>query len=283
MRAMYMNAYPIPARTALLMGILNVTPDSFSDGGLFATTEAAVAQGRLLAETGADIIDIGGESTRPGALAVSVEEELRRVIPVIERLKKETSATISIDTSKFEVAEKAVEAGASIINDVTACADIRMGTLVKARGLKICLMHMQGTPKDMQTAPVYPQGVVAEVRRFLEKKVRLLKELEIPKENIWVDPGFGFGKNVQHNLDLLRHLRTFEDVGGRLMVGTSRKSFLSKLDAAENADPKNRDSGTLASNLWAYSQGASVFRVHDVSAMKHALQTWNAVLVGVSS
>lgn len=270
-------------QTRLLMGILNVTPDSFSDGGQFATTESAVTQGKRLVEAGADILDIGGESTRPGAESVSIEEELRRVIPVITALKKETRALLSVDTSKFEVAEKAVEAGASIINDVSACADIRMANLVKEKGLTLCLMHMQKTPKDMQDNPQYAQGVVVEVKGFLDKRVRMLREMGIPKERLWIDPGFGFGKSVQHNLDLLRHLRTFSTSGGRLMVGTSRKSFLGKLDGQEVLPVEARESGTIATNLWAYSQGATVFRIHDVLSMKRAFESWDAIIQGIPS
>lgn len=281
MRAMRDLRYS-PLQTApLFMGILNVTPDSFSDGGCFTTLETAVAHGCAMAELGSDMIDVGGESTRPGADPVSLEEELRRVLPVIEALKKQTRVKLSVDTSKFEVAERAVAAGAEIINDVSGCADMRMAKLVKEHRLTICLMHMRGTPKTMQETPHYPESVVAEVKKYFEKKVRLLQEMGVAKEQIWVDPGFGFGKTVHHNLDLLRHLRVFQGVGGRLMVGTSRKSFLGKLDSSRCLDVAEREGGTLASNLWAYSQGATVFRVHRVAELKHAIQTWNAILYGL--
>lgn len=266
---------------SLFMGILNVTPDSFSDGGRFATTDSAVQWGKFLVESGANLIDVGGESTRPGADSVSVDEELRRVIPVLEKLKAQTRALLSIDTSKFEVAVQAVRAGAEVINDITGVSDIRIAELVRDKKLTICVMHMQKTPKDMQVSPYYAQGVVVEVKKFLEQKVRQLCEMGVPREKIWVDPGFGFGKTVQHNLDLLRHIKTFDGIGGRLLVGTSRKSFLGKLEPTKECPVADRESGTISSNLWAYSQGASVFRVHDVLSVKRAFQTWDAIQVGL--
>ncbi|MGE3759364.1 MAG: dihydropteroate synthase [Pseudobdellovibrionaceae bacterium] len=265
-----------PERQPILMGILNVTPDSFSDGGQFATLDQALAQATKLHLDGATIIDVGGESTRPGAAAVSVSEELERVIPVIEGIRKlKLPVTVSVDTSKFEVAEKAVAAGATIINDVTGGTDTRLPKLLIDSNATIIAMHMQGTPRSMQENPVYPDGVVAAVSRFLSQRVRAFREFGVTADRIWVDPGIGFGKTVHHNLDLLRHLTTFARIGGKLVVGTSRKSFLAHL--VHDNQMELRHEGTVASNLWATTQGAGVLRVHDVAAMKRALVTWSAI------
>lgn len=262
----------------LIMGILNVTPDSFSDGGLYFESKDAIEHGKLLAEQGADIIDIGGESTRPGSKAVSHHEEAERVLPVVESLARSTQVPISIDTRHYEVAEAAVKLGATIINDVSGGADIRMASLVKDHELTIVLMHMQGNPQTMQKSPHYPRGVVAQVSDFLASRVRVFSEIGIPKENLWVDPGFGFGKTLEHNLQLLYGLEGLLEIGGRLVVGTSRKSFLSRVVGEDNLAFEHREPGTLATNLWAYQKGASVFRVHQVEGLKRALQTWEAVV-----
>lgn len=264
----------------LIMGVLNVTPDSFSDGGIDFSPKDAFERGMRLAAEGADIIDVGGESTRPGADPISTQEEMARVLPVIEQLFKACSARVSIDTRNFEVAVQAVRAGATFLNDVSGGRDIRMGHLVRDHGLDVCLMHMQNDPRTMQCSPVYRSGVVTEVKSFLKDRVRAFEELGIPRERLWVDPGIGFGKHVDHNLDLLRHLTEFIAIGGRLMVGTSRKSFLAHVLYDPSLSFENRREGTIASNLFAYARGASVFRVHEVAALRRALSTWDAILNG---
>jgi dihydropteroate synthase len=252
-----------------IMGVLNVTPDSFSDGGRFLDTAAAVAHGRALEAEGADIIDIGGESTRPGAEAVSVEEELRRVVPAIEGLVAAgTGAQLSIDTSKCAVAEGAVAAGATYVNDVTAFrAEPELAALVAERGLDCCLMHMRGEPRTMQQDPVY-DDVVADVKAFLEARLAFAVGAGIPEERIQLDPGIGFGKTVEHNLELLRRLDELVALGRPVVIGTSRKSFLGKLTGREVSD---RLPATIATNVLALAHGASVFRVHDVRPVKDAL------------
>lgn len=260
----------------LVMGILNVTPDSFSDGGRYLSREAACQQADQLVEEGADIIDIGGESTRPGSQPVSVNLELERVIPVVAYLHGRTLVKISVDTNKPEVAEVAAKAGAHMINDITGGSEA-MARFIAAQGLEIVLMHMQGTPTTMQIAPIYAGGVVEAVRAFLGERVELFLAAGVPFERIWVDPGIGFGKTVEHNLQLLANLDRFLGLGDRLLVGTSRKSFLSVVGKTEPKDIPAREAGTLASNLWAYQKGASVFRVHQVAELKRALRTWDAL------
>ena len=263
------------------MGVLNVTPDSFSDGGLYESKEAAVRHVAEMVVAGADIIDIGGESTRPGAKEVSLQEELDRTIPIVEEVASRFSVRLSIDTRKSEVAKCAIAAGATIINDTSGGSDPAMAALAAKDGLTIILMHMQGTPETMQREPSYPRGVVTEVSEFLEGRVKAFEEAGVPWENIWVDPGIGFGKLFQHNLDLLRQLDDFASIGGRLVIGTSRKAFLGTLVGETSGTPEAvRDPGTLATNLWAYTKGASVFRVHDVLAMRRALSTWEALSEG---
>jgi len=257
-----------------VMGIVNVTPDSFSDGGEHATLEAAVAHGLRLAEEGADILDIGGESTRPGAEEVGVEEELRRVIPVIERLAKQTSLPISIDTSKPEVMRAAIAAGAGMINDVYALR--REGALEAAAelGVPVVLMHMQGEPRSMQAAPQY-DDVVAEVHRFLAERIFAAEMAGIAKKKIVVDPGFGFGKTRDHNLLLLAQLERFAELGVPLLAGLSRKKTIGELTGRE--DPHDRVHGSVAAHLIAAQRGAKLVRVHDVAATVDALKVWNAV------
>lgn len=264
-------------RQALVMGVLNVTPDSFSDGNRFATLDKALVHAETLVNQGADIIDVGGESTRPGAEAVSVEVELARTLPVIEAMAQRFSVKISIDTSKYEVARAAVDAGAVIINDVTACEDSRMISLMGQKQLTLILMHMRGSPRTMQTHPVYPGGVVNEVESFLSERVKHLVESGVSRGSIWVDPGIGFGKTVSDNLKLLNHIDVFCGLSDCVVVGTSRKSFLGKLVGNGDVAFSDREAGTIASNLWAYQKGASVFRVHDVGQMKRALLTWQAI------
>lgn len=256
-----------------VMGVLNVTPDSFSDGGRFLPPDHAVDHALRMVEEGADIIDIGGESTRPGAEEVAVDQELERVIPIIETVKGRVDAFLSIDTSKPRVMEGAVAAGADLINDVYALrAD---GALETACGLgtPVCLMHMQGTPRTMQAKPAY-NDVVAEVRDFLADRVAACVAAGIERRKLLVDPGFGFGKTMQHNLQLLRGLKTLCESGLPVLAGLSRKSFIGRITGNEVDD---RVSGSVAFALAAVREGASIVRVHDVKATVDALKVWKAV------
>ena len=257
-----------------VMGIVNVTPDSFSDGGRHATTDAAVAHGLKLAEEGADILDVGGESTRPGADEVPLEEELRRVVPVVERLVRETSLPVSVDTCKPEVMRAAVEAGAGMINDV--CALRREGALeaAAALGVPVVLMHMLGEPRTMQDAPRY-DDVVGEVHRFLAERVFAAELAGIPKKRLLVDPGFGFGKTTAHNLALLAQLERFTELGVPVLAGLSRKRSIGELTGRQ--DPSARAAGSVAAHLVAAQRGARIVRVHDVAATVDALRVWEAV------
>lgn len=257
-----------------VMGIVNVTPDSFSDGGAHDTLEAAVAHGLKLADEGADLLDIGGESTRPGAEAVPLEEELRRVVAVIERLAKETSLPISIDTSKPEVMRAAVQAGAGMINDVYGLR--REGALetAAALGVPVVLMHMQGEPRSMQQAPDY-DDVVGDVHRFLAERIFAAEMSGIAKKNIVVDPGFGFGKNTQHNLTLLAQLERIAELGVPVLAGLSRKRSIGEITGRDL--PAERVAGSVAAHLIAAQRGAKILRVHDVAATVDALKVWNAV------
>ena len=257
-----------------VVGIVNVTPDSFSDGGEHASVEAAVAHGLQLAEEGADALDVGGESTRPGADAVGVEEELRRVIPVIERLARDTPLPIGIDTSKPEVMRAAVAAGAGMINDVYALR--RDGALdaAAALGVPVVLMHMQGEPRSMQDAPRY-DDVVAEVHRFLAERIFAAEMAGVAKKNIVVDPGFGFGKTSAHNLLLLAQLQRFAELGVPVLAGMSRKKTIGELTG--RGDPRARVHGSVAAALIAAQRGARLLRAHDVAATVDALKVWNAV------
>jgi dihydropteroate synthase len=274
-----------------LMGILNVTPDSFSDGGRFLETAAAVARARTLVEEGADIVDVGGESTRPGAEPVPLAEELARVQPVLEALVAgglAATAQISIDTCKAAVARAALDAGASMVNDVSALrADPQMAGVVAESGADCCLMHMLGEPRTMQRAgpaggPRY-KDVVDEVRAFLEERLSFAVREGVGEERILLDPGIGFGKTVAHNLALLDRLGELASLGRPLLVGTSRKSFLGRIiaDAAgqdESVEPARRLPGTIATNVLALERGASVFRVHDVAPVRDALAVAAATL-----
>jgi len=255
-------------------GIVNVTPDSFSDGGLHADIAAAVAHGLRLVEEGADVLDIGGESTRPGAADVSVEEELRRVIPVIERLAKQTTLPISIDTSKPEVMRAAVAAGAGLINDIYALR--REGALEAAAelGVPVVLMHMQGAPRTMQDAPEYAD-VVNEVHRFLAERIFAAEMAGIARKQIVIDPGFGFGKTDQHNFALLAQLQRLTELGVPVLAGLSRKRALGTLTGREI--PSERIHASVAAHLIAVQRGARIVRVHDVAATVDALKVWNAV------
>jgi dihydropteroate synthase len=257
-----------------VLGIVNVTPDSFSDGGEHATVEDAIAHGLKLAGEGADALDIGGESTRPGADEVSLEEELRRVIPVIEALAQQTTLPVSIDTSKPEVMRAAVAAGAGMINDVYALR--RDGALdaAAALGVPVVLMHMLGEPRSMQEAPRY-DDVVADVHRFLAERIFAAEMAGIAKKDIVVDPGFGFGKTGEHNLLLLAQLERFRELGVPILAGLSRKKTIGALTGRD--DPRQRVHGSVAAHLIAAQRGAMLLRVHDVAATVDALKVWNAV------
>ena len=257
-----------------VMGIVNVTPDSFSDGGAHDTLEAAVAHGLALVEEGADILDVGGESTRPGADDVSVEEELRRVVPVIARLVEQAPVPISVDTSKPEVMRAAVAAGAGMINDVYALR--REGALEAAAelGVPVILMHMLGEPRSMQDDPHY-DDVVADVHRFLAERIFAAEMAGIERKRIVVDPGFGFGKTQAHNLVLLARFERFGELGVPVLAGLSRKKTIGELTGRD--DPHQRVNGSVAAALIAAQRGAKLLRVHDVAATVDALKVWNAV------
>jgi dihydropteroate synthase len=264
------------------MGILNVTPDSFSDGGRFLAVDAAIEHGLSLIEEGADIVDIGGESTRPGAEPVSAGEEIARVLPVIEGLAARAGGVqISIDTSKAAVAEAALAAGASLVNDVTALrGDARMASVVAAGRADCCLMHMQGEPRTMQAAPRYGD-VVDEVRAFLEERLSFAVREGMGEGRVLLDPGIGFGKTVEHNLELIARLDELVAIGRPVLIGTSRKSFLARIPApGRELAAGERLAGTLATNVLAYERGASVFRVHDVRPVADALSVAAATLGG---
>jgi len=245
----------------LVMGVLNVTPDSFYDGGRYGHFDAAVARGLQMVEEGADIIDVGGESSRPGTTSVSLDEELERAIPVIRRLRQESDVLLSIDTTKAAVAEEALAAGASIINDISALRfDEKMVEISAKRGAFIILMHMLGTPETMQRSPHYTD-VVAEIMTFLSERIATAIRGGVPRQRILIDPGIGFGKRVEDNLAILRNLAQFKDLGGPLVVGLSRKSFLGQI---LDAPVEERLVGTIAANAVAILHGADVIRVHDV-------------------
>jgi dihydropteroate synthase len=261
----------------LVMGVLNVTPDSFSDGGMFDDRESAVGHALQMCEEGAEIIDVGGESTRPGSAPVDTDEELERVVPVIEQIAARTTVPISIDTQKAEVAARALEAGALIVNDVSALrTDPEMAAVAAAGRAGVVLMHMQGTPRTMQQQPTY-DNVVTEVREWLAARVDTAVQAGIARNRIIVDPGFGFGKRLEHNLALLRELHTFHQVGAPVLVGTSRKSMLG---AILDRPPAGRLHGTLATVACAAMSGCHVMRVHDVGPAREVLAVCEAVRSG---
>jgi dihydropteroate synthase len=256
------------------MGVVNVTPDSFSDGGEFFSADAALAHCRELVDQGADILDIGGESTRPGAQPVAADEEVRRVLPVIDGAAA-SGARISIDTTKVEVARRALHAGASIVNDVSAFRfEPELAGVVADAGADCCLMHMLGEPRTMQDDPRY-DDVVADVKAFLEERMAFATSAGVPEERIWLDPGIGFGKTLDHNLEILRRLDEIVALGRPVVVGTSRKSFLGKLTGKPE---KERLPGTIATNVLALTRGAEIFRVHDVAEVAEALRVAAATL-----
>jgi dihydropteroate synthase len=260
----------------VVMGVLNVTPDSFSDGGRFGDPQAALAQARRMIAEGATIIDIGGESTRPGASSASLAEELGRVTPVVESLRRESAVFISIDTSKPEVMRAAVAAGADIINDVRALAEPGAVDEAAASGAGICLMHMQGEPRTMQQAPQY-ENVVEEVSAFLAARMRACREAGIDAARLAIDPGFGFGKNAAHNLTLLKRLAAFEALGVPIAVGLSRKSLLGTLTGRAVDE---RLAGSVALAAIAVLNGARIVRAHDVAATVDAVRVAAAVIKG---
>lgn len=261
----------LPARP-LLMGIVNVTPDSFSDGGRYFDTESAVAHGLELVRQGADLLDIGGESTRPYAEAVTADEELRRVLPVVQKLSVQTRVPLSIDTSKPAVAREALAAGAEIINDVTGLADPDMVDIAVQSGAALCAMHMLGTPRTMQNDPVYA-NVVDDVFDFLRRRRDSFLEAGIEKDRIALDPGIGFGKTTKHNLDLLRSIDRFHQLGCPILVGHSRKRFIGELLGDAEID---RTAGTVGGALALARRDVQILRVHDVAAVRQALQLFEA-------
>lgn len=257
-----------------IMGILNVTPDSFSDGGLFFGQDQAIAQGEALAAQGADLLDIGGESTRPFSASISVEEEIRRIVPVIKTLVKRISIPISIDTYKAEVARAALDAGAALVNDISALGfDPDLAQVIAEYGVPVILMHIQGTPRDMQVHPTY-DFLLEDIHRFFVERLAKAQRQGIPREKILIDPGIGFGKTMDHNLTLIKRLDYFQSLDRPIVLGTSRKSFIGKLT---NQEPLNRDWGTAATLAIGVVKGAHMVRVHNASAAKQVLAVADAL------
>lgn len=268
-----------PRELPLLMGIVNVTPDSFSDGGSFMDPQRAIDHALQLTADGADILDIGGESTRPGALAVPVDEELRRVVPVIERLRGQTDRLISVDTTKAAVAKQSLQAGADIVNDISGLTfDVEMPAVCADSGCGVIAMHIQGTPQTMQNDPRY-DDVVSSVRRFLSDRLRFLEEAGVPRERVVLDPGIGFGKTAQHNINLLSRIPDLRMLGRPVLIGHSRKRFLAKV-LGRPVD--ERTSGTIGVSLAVAALGADIIRIHDVRETRDALLAWHTILHGLS-
>jgi dihydropteroate synthase len=265
-----------PHRKTLVMGVLNVTPDSFSDGGRFSTPEAALARAEQIAAEGADLIDIGGESTRPGAQPVAPEEQIRRITPILKAAAHKLPILFSIDTTSSEVAQAALDAGASIVNDITAArADSAMLPLVAQRQVPIILMHMQGTPATMQLAPSY-SDVVQEVCAFLKERAEAAQSAGIDPANILLDPGIGFGKSLDHNLTLLRRQTELLTLNRPIVIGTSRKKFIGAI--TNTPEPADRLHGTLATTAWSIANGAAIIRVHDVEPNVQAVRMIGAIV-----
>ena len=260
----------------IVMGVLNVTPDSFSDGGEFFDSGKAIEHGLQMAADGAAIIDVGAESTRPGSEGVSADEQIRRVMPVIRGLCEKIDVPVSIDTYDVEVARAALEAGASMINDITALSDELMGELAAREGVPVVLMHMQGEPKTMQIEPKY-DDVAREVLEFLVQRAGRAEQFGIAKERIFIDPGIGFGKTLEHNLLLLRNIDRFVATGYRVLVGTSRKSFIGKITGREKAS--DRIFGTAATVALCAAWGVSIVRVHDVGKMAEVVKVANKLKI----
>ncbi|MEW6330758.1 MAG: dihydropteroate synthase [Pseudomonadota bacterium] len=264
---------PLDLRRPAVMGILNITPDSFSDGGVFLSPDKAIDQALRMAQEGADIIDIGGESTRPGARPVSAQEEMERVLPVVETLRAHLPLPISIDTSKPEVMRAAVAAGAGLVNDVRALREPGALETAAQLGVPVCLMHMRGEPRTMQDDPRY-DDVVGEVRDFLKQRLDACVNAGIPASRLVVDPGFGFGKTLEHNIELLRGLKKLQSLGAPVLVGLSRKSMIGK---ALGLPVEQRLHASVALALMAAQQGARIVRVHDVGPTVEAIRMWEAV------
>jgi len=258
-----------------IMGVLNVTPDSFSDGGQYLDKNKAVKRGLRLIEEGSDIIDIGGESTRPGSEPIPAEEEIRRVIPVIKSLREKTEALISVDTTKSEVARAALDAGADIINDISSLRfDPGMAPLAAEKGVPVILMHMKGMPKTMQVNPYY-EDVLQEVRSFLQERIHEAQAAGIKRERIVIDPGIGFGKRLEDNLALINKLHVLGELDRPILIGTSRKSFIGNI---LDLPPQERLEGSIASSILSMAHGAHILRVHDVAAIKRAVLVAEAIM-----
>lgn len=268
--------YNLAERTHI-MGVLNVTPDSFSDGGKFLNLEKAVSHGLKMAEEGADIIDIGGESTRPGSLPVSLEEETQRVIPVIESLAKKIQIPISIDTYKSQIAQKAVEAGAEIVNDISGLRfDLEMAKLAAKYNVPVIIMHIKGTPQNMQENPYY-ENVIREIKEYFEERINWATSSGINEENILIDPGIGFGKRFEDNLAILKNLKEFKKLDRPILVGLSRKSFIGKI---LDLPVEERFEGSLGALAYSIMQGANIARVHDVKESVRVAKVIDAILRG---
>lgn len=269
--------FVLPADRPAVMGILNVTPDSFSDGGRYSDIESAVAHAESMMASGADLIDVGGESTRPGAEPVTELEELRRTIPVVDRLV-DLSIPVSVDTMKPSVAKAALAAGAQVVNDVSGLRDPLMIETCAATDCTVCVMHMLGEPRSMQRAPVYVD-LVRDVREYLVHAAMLAEEAGIDKERIWIDPGIGFGKTIRHNLELIRKTHEFVKTGYPVLIGVSRKSFIGKLlgTAEHPLTEDDRLEGGLAAQLFAQREGARIFRTHDPLPTRRAIEMWRAI------
>ena len=266
-----LNKHVFDLKRPLLMGILNITPDSFSDGGKYLSLNEALKHAHEMIEEGVDIIDIGGESTRPGSEPVSADEELKRIIPIIEALKKDSDIAISVDTYKAEVMKEVIDMDVAMINDVYALRQPGAIDVIKHSKVGICLMHMQGTPQTMQINPQYT-NVVNEVKLFLEARANDLVTEGIEKSRIILDPGFGFGKTFEHNIELLQHLESFQSLKLPLLVGLSRKSFIRKILSGEHDDHL---SGSIAASIFSVIKGAKILRVHDIKETKSALKVIN--------
>jgi len=264
-----------PRRRPLVMGVLNVTPDSFSDGGLFASAAAAIERAQALCDEGAHIIDIGGESSRPGAPRISAAQQINRILPVFEAIKGRLPCVLSVDTTRAEVARTALENGATIVNDISAgLDDPALLSLAGKRNTPLILMHMCGQPADMQRDPHY-EDVTAEVSRFLAQRLSAAVAAGVAAENVMLDPGIGFGKTTEHNLQLLRDLPRLRELGRPLVVGTSRKRFIGAITG--DAEPSQRIMGTAASVAWCVANGTDVVRVHDVGAMAKVVRMIEAI------
>lgn len=258
-----------------IMGVLNVTPDSFSDGGLFFQRDRAIAQGETLAAQGADLLDIGGESSRPFSDSISSQEEIQRIVPVIKELVKRISIPISVDTYKAEVARAALDAGAALVNDISALdSDPSLAKVIAANKVPVILMHMQGNPRDMQVDPKY-NDLLEDISQFFIERIALAQDQGIPRENILIDPGIGFGKSFDHNLTLIKRLDYFQKLDRPICLGTSRKGFIGKIIDQE---PLNRDWGTAATLVLGAWQGAHMVRVHNVAAAKQVLAVADALI-----